>query len=174
MRKPNFLILDEPTNDLDIMTLGVLEEYLSTFDGCVIVVSHDRFFMDQVVDHLFVFRGNGDIKDFPGNYSVYREWLDKSEKLTKKESSNQIKKVSQSTQKIDKPKTKLSFNEKREYENLEKEIAELENEKSKLEQEVSSGLLSSDELIQKSERIGEIMKLLDAKSDRWLELSEFV
>jgi len=176
MRRPNFLILDEPTNDLDIMTLAVLEEYLETFDGCVIVVSHDRFFMDQVVDHLFVFRGNGDIKDFPGNYSLYREWLVKSEKESKKEIATKTKSNvdEKNSVKTDKPKTKLSFNEKREYEQLEKDIANLENEKANLENEISTGILKSDELIQKSERIGEIIKLLDEKSDRWLELGEFI
>ncbi|MCD4834014.1 MAG: ABC-F family ATP-binding cassette domain-containing protein [Bacteroidales bacterium] len=178
MRKPNFLILDEPTNDLDIMTLAVLEEYLSTFDGCIVVVSHDRFFMDQVVDHLFVFRGNGDVKDFPGDYSQYREWLTKVEKEEKKESASGIKKepARQSVGKASLTglKVKLSFNEKREFEKLENDIADLENEKANLEKEISSGTLNNDDLIQKSNRIGEIIKLLDEKSDRWLELSEFV
>ncbi len=173
MRKPNFLILDEPTNDLDIMTLGVLEEYLSTFDGCVIIVSHDRFFMDQVVDHLFVFRGDGDIKDFPGNYSHYREWVNKAEKESQK---SKLEKGNRTfyKQKQEKPKTKLSFNEKREFEQLEKDIAKLENEKASLENEISSGTLSTDSLMEKSNRVGEIIKLLDEKSDRWLKLSEFV
>jgi ATP-binding cassette subfamily F protein uup len=174
MRKPNFLILDEPTNDLDIMTLAVLEEYLTTFDGCVIVVSHDRFFMDQVVDHLFVFRGNGVIKDFPGNYSQYREWLTVIEKQEKNEQQKSIKKeTKQKEKKQDKPKTKLTFNEKREFEQLEKDIADLENEKAQLETEISSGTLSSDNLISKSNRVGEIMNILDEKETRWLELSEF-
>lgn len=173
MRKPNFLILDEPTNDLDIMTLAVLEEYLSSFDGCVVVVSHDRFFMDQVVDHLFVFRGNGVVKDFPGSYSHYREWLTAIEKEEKKELSQSVKKEKPSV-KVDKPKTKLSFKEKREFEELEKDIASLEEEKRALEQEVSSGTLSSDDLIEKSNRIGEIINLLEEKELRWLELSEYV
>lgn len=170
MRKPNFLILDEPTNDLDIMTLAVLEEYLSTFDGCVVVVSHDRYFMDQVVDHLFVFRGNGVVKDFPGSYSLYREWLVKIEKEEKKSIDTPLKKEKVKT---DKPKTKLSFKEKREFEELERDIADLESEKTKLETEISSGTLSSDDLIQKSNRVGEIINLLDEKELRWLELSEF-
>jgi len=173
MRKPNFLILDEPTNDLDIMTLAVLEEYLVSFDGCVIVVSHDRFFMDQVVDHLFVFRGNGDVKDFPGNYSHYREWLNKKDKEIQKTKPDK-EKHTQNLQKQDKPKTKLSFNEKREFEQLEKDIADLEKEKQELESEISSGTLSSDDLIFKSNRVGEIIKLLDEKETRWLELSEYV
>ena len=171
MRKPNFLILDEPTNDLDIMTLGVLEDYLTTFDGCVLVVSHDRYFMDQIVDHLFVFQGDGIVKDFPGNYSQYREWIIKNEKTQIKESIITTKKDEVKT---DKPKTKLSFKEKREYEQLEKEIADLELEKSTLENEINSGNLKSDVLIKKSERIGEIIQLLDKKSDRWIELSEFI
>jgi ABC transport system ATP-binding/permease protein len=171
MRKPNFLILDEPTNDLDIMTLGVLEDYLTGYDGCVLVVSHDRYFMDQVVDHIFVFQGDGNVKDFPGNYSQYREWVLKREKEIVKENSVQLKK---NQPKVEKTKTKLSFNEKREYDQLEKEIADLENEKSVLENEINSGNLKSDDLINKSQRIGEIIKLLDKKTDRWIELSEFI
>ncbi|HAN18131.1 MAG: ABC transporter [Bacteroidetes bacterium GWC2_33_15] len=171
MRKPNFLILDEPTNDLDIMTLGVLEDYLTTFDGCVLVVSHDRFFMDQVVDHIFVFQGNGNVKDFPGNYSQYREWILKMEKVQIKESAIIPKKE---IVKSDKPKIKLSFNEKREYEQLEKEIADLENEKTNLENEINLGNLKTEDLIKKSKRIAEIIHLLDTKTDRWLELSEFI
>ncbi|OFX26975.1 MAG: ABC transporter [Bacteroidetes bacterium GWA2_31_9b] len=171
MRKPNFLILDEPTNDLDIMTLGVLEDYLTTFDGCVLVVSHDRFFMDQVVDHIFIFQGDGNVKDFPGNYSQYREWTLKLEKAQIKESVATTKKE---VIKSEKAKTKLSFNEKREYELLEKEIADLENEKSNLESEINSGILKNEDLIKKSKRIAEIIHLLDKKTDRWIELSEFV
>ena len=170
MRKPNFLILDEPTNDLDIMTLAVLEEYLSTFDGCVLVVSHDRFFMDQVVDHLFVFRGNGVVKDFPGNYSHYRQWLTSLEK-EKIQKTNVKKEVTKEPK--NKVKTKLTFNEKREFEQLEVDITQLENEKKSLEEEISSGTLNNDDLIEKSNRIGEIILLLEEKSDRWLELSEF-
>lgn len=174
MRKPNFLILDEPTNDLDIMTLAVLEEYLTTFDGCVIVVSHDRFFMDQVVDHLFVFKGNGELKDFPGNYSQYREWITQLEKAEKKELQKSIQKDTKPKEKKeDKPKTKLTFNEKREFEELEKDIAALEDEKATLEQEISSGALKPDQLMDKSNRVGQIIKLLDEKETRWLELSEF-
>ncbi|MFP4024630.1 MAG: ABC-F family ATP-binding cassette domain-containing protein [Thiohalospira sp.] len=173
MRNPNFLILDEPTNDLDIMTLAVLEEYLATFDGCVIIVSHDRYFMDQVVDHLFVFRGNGVVKDFPGNYSQFREWFIKAEKERKNENALQPKKEKPSKQKPT-LKTKLSFKEKREFEHLEQEIEKLEKEKQQLEKEISSGELKSEDLIEKSNRVGEIIKLLDIKSDRWLELSEFL
>jgi len=171
MRKPNFLILDEPTNDLDIMTLGVLEDYLTTFDGCVLVVSHDRFFMDQVVDHIFIFQGDGNVKDFPGNYSQYREWTLKLEKAQIKESVASTKKE---VVKTDKTKTKLSFNEKREYDLLEKEIADLESEKTNLENEINSGNLKTEDLIKKSKRIAEIIHLLDTKTDRWIELSEFI
>ncbi|MDA3779405.1 MAG: ABC-F family ATP-binding cassette domain-containing protein [Bacteroidales bacterium] len=171
MKKPNFLILDEPTNDLDIMTLGVLEDYLSSFGGCVIIVSHDRFFMDQVVDHLFVFKGKGVVKDFPGNYSQYRESIVQHEK---EKNTKVTKPKKEKPKNIEQTKTKLSYKEKREYELLEKEIEELESEKSALEKEISSGELKSDDLIEKSDRIGEIIKLLDSKSDRWLELGEFV
>lgn len=171
MRKPNFLILDEPTNDLDIMTLAVLEEYLASFDGCVVVVSHDRFFMDQVVDHLFVFRGSGVVKDFPGSYTHYREWLTAIEKKEKKALNTTPKKEKVQANK-DNAKKKLSFKEKQEFEQLEKDIANLENEKSQLEQEISSGTLSSEDLVEKSNRIGEIINILDVKEFRWLELSE--
>ncbi|MEE4196247.1 MAG: ABC-F family ATP-binding cassette domain-containing protein [Bacteroidales bacterium] len=173
MQKPNFLILDEPTNDLDIMTLAVLEEYLSTFDGCVMIVSHDRYFMDQVVDHLFVFKGEGVVKDFPGNYSQFREWLTRSEHSVPGEKPSPSKNQNQVKTKP-KIKTKLSFNEKREFELLEQEIELLEQEKHQLEKMISSGDLKREDLMQKSNRVGEIIQLLDQKSDRWLELSEYV
>jgi len=168
MQNPNFLILDEPTNDLDVTSLQVLEDYLTEFSGCVLVVSHDRFFIDSIVDHIFVFESNGKIKDFPGNYSDYSEWMKKNEKS--------ISVVTQ-TPKKDKPvslktKNKLSFLEKKELDALEKEIKELENEKLLIENLLNSGLLKNDELIQKSTRIGEIINQLNQKSDRWLELSE--
>ena len=170
MKNPNFLILDEPTNDLDIMTLTVLEDYLQNFQGCVIVVSHDRYFMDNVVEHLFVFEGNGIIKDFPGNYSIYRDSLSNQKKKQKVE----YKKNKDKTEVTEKKKTKLSYNEKREFENLEKDIRNLEEEKSNLEKEISSGTLSQAELIEKSNRLGEVLKTIDLKSNRWLELSEFI
>jgi len=168
MRNPNFLILDEPTNDLDIMTLNVLEEYLKSFSGCAIVVSHDRFFMDKIVDHLFVFDGDGVIKDFPGNYSDYRDWAEEKAK------------AEQNTAKTEKPvrekqvseKRKLSFKEKKELEDLEKEIGQLESEKKTLEEELNSGTLPSDELHKKSMRYSTISNLLEEKEMRWLELSE--
>jgi len=170
MKNPNFLILDEPTNDLDILTLSVLEDYLLRFNGCVIIVSHDRYFMDKVVDHLFVFDESGTIRDFPGNYSIYRD-----QKLLEKEQIARIAapKEKKIKPKLDQPKTKLNFNERREFESLSGEIAALEQEKNRLEADLSSGNCSPDELHRMSRRIGEIMGLLDEKELRWLTLSEF-
>ena len=184
MHNPNFLVLDEPTNDLDIVTLQILEEYLQDFPGCVIVVSHDRYFMDKVVDHLLVFRGNGDIKDFPGNYTQYREWekIDaggsKAEggKKTPKEQNVSSKGQNTSSTTIDVPPTtkkKLSYQEKRELEQLEQDIAALEAEQKQLEEALCSGTLSIDELTEKSKRLPQLKDELDEKSMRWLELSEF-
>ena len=174
MQNPNFLVLDEPTNDLDIVTLQILEEYLQDFPGCVIVVSHDRYFMDKVVDHLLVFRGQGEIKDFPGNYTQYREW----EKLTSTTSNTSP--TSQTSQTSNTPKAsyrhddrrRLSYKEKREMEQLEREIAALEEEQHQLEQSLCSGTLSVDELTEKSKRLPQLKEELDEKSMRWLELSE--
>ncbi len=174
MQNPNFLVLDEPTNDLDIVTLQILEEYLQDFPGCVIVVSHDRYFMDKVVDHLLVFRGQGEIKDFPGNYTQYREW----EKLTSTTSNTSP--TSQTSQTSNAPKAsyrhddrrRLSYKEKREMEQLEREIAALEEEQHQLEQSLCSGTLSVDELTEKSKRLPQLKEELDEKSMRWLELSE--
>jgi len=170
IRNPNFLILDEPTNDLDIVTLNILEEYLTAFKGCVIVVSHDRYFMDKVVDHLLVFYGNARIKDFPGNYSQYREWKDRNEQQ-EKERQPVKQPVSQERSKPEKKK-KLTFSEKRELEALDMEIPQLEEEKATLENELSSGILSAEELLSKSNRISEIIEDIDVKTMRWLELSE--
>ena len=169
MRNPNFLVLDEPTNDLDIVTLQVLEEYLQNFKGCVIVVSHDRYFMDKVVDHLMVFNGQGDIRDFPGNYSDYREW-----KLCKEEhDKEQAKPKEDKTQRVRlNDKRKMTFKEKKEYEQLEKEIAELEAEKKSIEDALCSGTLTVEELTEKSKRLPEVNDEIDEKSMRWLELSE--
>ncbi|MCD7931215.1 MAG: ABC-F family ATP-binding cassette domain-containing protein [Tannerellaceae bacterium] len=173
MRNPNFLVLDEPTNDLDIITLNVLEEYLKTFKGCVIVVSHDRYFMDKVVDHLLVFRGNADIKDFPGNYTQYREWKEIQDKLEKEAETVRQKPVTEKQEKSrTETKKKLSFKEKQEFEALEKEIPLLEQEKSELETSMSSGSLSNEELIAGEERIAHLMEEIDEKTMRWLELSE--
>lgn len=169
MRNPNFLVLDEPTNDLDIVTLNVLEEYLQSFKGCVIVVSHDRYFMDKVVDHLLVFNGQADIRDFPGNYSDYRDWKEakaQKEKLAEKPQEEKTTRVRLND------KRKMSFKEKREFEQLEAEIAALEAEKQSLEESLCSGSLSVDELTEKSKRLPEINELIDEKTMRWLELSE--
>ena len=169
MRNPNFLVLDEPTNDLDIVTLQVLEEYLKNFKGCVIVVSHDRYFMDKVVDHLLVFKGQGDIRDFPGNYSDYRDW-----KLAKAEhEKEQSKPKEEKTERIRlNDKRKLSFKEKKELEQLEKDIAALEEEKKRLEEMLCSGTLSVAELTETSKRLPVLADELDEKTMRWLELSE--
>jgi ATP-binding cassette subfamily F protein uup len=168
MRNPNFLVLDEPTNDLDIVTLQILEEYLQDFAGCVIVVSHDRYFMDKVVDHLLVFKGQGEIKDFPGNYTQYREWqaLQPRESGVVKESKD-TRPVREATS-----KRKMSFKEKREFEQLEKDIAALEAEKKSIEDALSSCTLSVDEITTMSKRLPLLNDELDEKSMRWLELSE--
>ncbi len=168
MQNPNFLILDEPTNDLDILTLNVLEEYLRNFPGCVIVVSHDRYFMDKIVDHLFVFEGEGKIKDFPGNYSDFRDWLGEKIKEQKIPEKKSTPKQKTSTAEV----RKLSFHEKKELEQLEKDIVSLEKEKNLIEDFFNSGQGSSDELVTKSQRHGEIRDLLEEKEMRWLELSE--
>ncbi|GHV56636.1 ABC transporter ATP-binding protein [Bacteroidia bacterium] len=174
MKNPNFLVLDEPTNDLDIITLNILEEYLAAFKGCVIVVSHDRYFMDKVVDHLLVFKGQGEIKDFPGNYTQYRETVNDTRSTVhgarseEKEDSKTVHRAPRDRV----PAARLSFNEKRELEALEREIPALEAEQAQLEQELSSGHLSNDELLWKSQRISQILEELDAKAMRWMELSE--
>ena len=172
MQNPNFLILDEPTNDLDIMTLNVLEDYLAAFGGCVVIVSHDRYFMDKIVDHLFVFDGNGTIRDFPGNYTIYRNQVEEEEEQKKKQQQaiNQAKPAPEKPKK--KSPLKMSFNEKREFEQLEKDIAQLEEEKSQLEEALNSGELTPDELTEKSKRFGVLTDELDEKEMRWLELSE--
>jgi ATP-binding cassette subfamily F protein uup len=170
MKNPNFLILDEPTNDLDIMTLNVLEEYLMNFKGCLLIVSHDRYFMDKVVDQMFAFEGNGKIRNFPGNYTIYRDTIAEEEKELK-----QIEKPAKP--KKEKPKSntgvkKLSFNEKREFEQLEVDLEQLNSEKDELETAMSSGTLSNDELMTKAGRIEKVIELIDEKELRWLELSE--
>lgn len=173
IKNPNFLVLDEPTNDLDIATLNVLEEYLRGFKGCVIVVSHDRYFMDKVVDHLLAFEGDGKIKDYPGNYTDYREWKDLQLAQEQEEKSNIPKpeKEKQQRPKADKPQ-KLSYKEKKEFEALEVAIEALEEEKKQIESQLSTGVLDTDQIISLSNRISEIISLLDEKTMRWLELSE--
>ena len=171
MRNPNFLVLDEPTNDLDIVTLQILEEYLQDFPGCVIVVSHDRYFMDKVVDHLLVFRGQGDIKDFPGNYTQYREWsVMENSKDQKDEPATRDANEKKSYRHDD--RRRLSYKEKLEMEQLEKDIAALEAEQKSLEDALCSGTLSVAELTEKSKRLPLLKDELDEKSMRWLELSE--
>ena len=183
MRNPNFLVLDEPTNDLDIQTLQVLEEYLQNFAGCVIVVSHDRYFMDKVVDHLLVFKGEGEIQDFPGNYTQYREWSrmqakDEAEQAKPAKSGNATAESDGAgTAKRDanfENKRKMSYKEKREYEQLTQEIDALTEEQKKLEEELCSGNLSVEELTEKSKRLPEIKDELDEKEMRWLELAEML
>lgn len=177
MTNPNFLVLDEPTNDLDILTLQILEQYLSDFKGCVIVVSHDRYFTDKVVDHLLVFNGNGEIKDFPGNYTQYRE----SELYNDTNSKNLIKKSDlNATKTITKPQhttthnRKMTFKEKQEYQQLEIQIEQLENEKKEIEENLSGRTLSFELINELGIRLLEIEKDLDEKSDRWLQLSELI
>lgn len=169
MRSPNFLVLDEPTNDLDILTLQILEEYLQEFKGCVIIVSHDRYFMDKVVDHLLVFNGQGDIRNFPGNYSDYRAWKKVNADREKKIEKPQEKK----TQRVRlKDKRRMTFKEQQEYNRLEEEIEALETEKKSIESALCSGTLSVEDLTEKSKRLPLLIEELDKKSMRWLELSE--
>ena len=190
MKNPNFLVLDEPTNDLDIVTLQILEEYLQDFPGCVIVVSHDRYFMDKVVDHLLVFKGQGEVQDFPGNYTQYREWAalqsstpsEKSPKLGDHRGQNKGKKDGRSDPQPPnlggaggaggKEKRRMSYKEKREFEQLERDIAALEEEQRQIEEQLCSGTLSIEELTEKSKRLPLLKDELDEKSMRWLELSE--
>ena len=171
MKNPNFLVLDEPTNDLDIQTLQVLEEYLQDFPGCVIIVSHDRYFMDKVIDHLLVFEGEGKITDFPGNYTQYREWSH----LKSKEEAEKTNKPKETKTKADyhhESRRKMSFKEKREFEQLEKEIEQLETECKHIEESLCSGNLSVEELTEKSKQLPILKAQLDEKSMRWLELAE--
>ena len=173
MQNPNFLVLDEPTNDLDIVTLQILEEYLQDFPGCVIVVSHDRYFMDKVVDHLLVFKGQGEIKDFPGNYTQYREWASLAENKTSTTSpSSTTSTTSPKASYRHEDRRRLSYKEKREMEQLEKDIAALENEKKKIESALCGGTTSVDEITAMSKRLPQLNEELDEKSFRWLELSE--
>jgi ATP-binding cassette subfamily F protein uup len=171
MRNPNFLILDEPTNDLDIMTLNVLEDYLMNFPGCVLIVSHDRYFMDKIVDHVFSFEGNGLIKDFPGNYTIYRQkklQAEKNKPTTAQSSDKQLKSKEPSND----YQNRLSYKEKYELEQLEKELEELESRKAKLETNINSGVLKQEELIEKSEELGQVIEEIESKEFRWLELNE--
>ncbi|WP_278888159.1 ABC-F family ATP-binding cassette domain-containing protein [Leyella stercorea] len=173
MRNPNFLVLDEPTNDLDIQTLEVLEEYLQDFPGCVIIVSHDRFFMDKIVDHLLVFRGEGEIKDFPGNYTQFREWESlKPKELTDNKNNTPDTEKKEKREFVGEQRRKKTYKEKCEFERLEKEIAALEEEQKSIEEALCSGTLPIDELTEKSKRLPIIKDELEEKEMRWLELSE--
>ncbi|MFA5651588.1 MAG: ABC-F family ATP-binding cassette domain-containing protein [Proteiniphilum sp.] len=180
---PNFLVLDEPTNDLDILTLNVLEEYLAGFKGCLIVISHDRYFMDKVVDHLLVFHGDARIQNFPGNYSLYRAWKSEEEKKEAAEAKAAEAKMAAAKagtaeplaqQKKEEEKKKLTFKERQEYESLEGDIEQLEAEKEAISEQLSSGTLQADELVSQSERLSELIERIDEKTMRWLELSERV
>lgn len=168
MKNPNFLVLDEPTNDLDIQTLQIFEEYLADFPGCVIIVSHDRYFMDKVVDHLLVFKGNGIVKDFPGNYTQYREWCS----LKSRDEDTEVKKDTRQREKRHQERRKMSYKEKMEFAQLEKDIAQLEKEQKEIEEQLCSGTLPVDELTEKSKRLPLLKEELDLKEMRWLELSE--
>jgi ABC transport system ATP-binding/permease protein len=185
IKNPNFLILDEPTNDLDIVTLSVLEDFLTKFQGCVLIVTHDRYFMDKLVQHLFVFEGNGVVRDFPGNYTEYRERknLEDRAKASGKtdiyfernepELPEEKPTIKESVPSVNNsPKRKLSFKEKAEFEQLEKEIAQLETEKEMLTEKLNTGIADSKEIMESSKRIAEVIALLEEKGMRWLELSE--
>ena len=165
MKNPNFLILDEPTNDLDLLTLTKLEEFLLQYKGCLILVSHDRFFMDKLTEHLFVFKGEGEIEDHYCTYSEYRAKQIQEEKEFKK-----IQHLEKENSKVKAPKNKLSFNDKFEYDNLEKELAELEKEKKKLEETIQNPNIAMEEMMNQSERLGEVINIIDKKEMRWLEL----
>ena len=168
MKNPNFLVLDEPTNDLDIVTLQILEEYLQDFAGCVIVISHDRYFMDKIVDHLLVFQGDGVVKDFPGNYTQYREWQSLQPKTPSAPKTTDEPKKDYHNE----TRRKLTFKEKREMEQLEKDIAQLEDEQRRIEEALCGGTTSVDEITTMSKRLPVLKEELDEKSMRWLELSE--
>lgn len=170
MENPNFLILDEPTNDLDIFTLSVLEDYLEVFQGCVLIVSHDRYFLDKLVDHTFYFTGDGEVKDILGNYTAYRDYL----KEEQKRKSSEVKKEKIQKVKEEKPKEKLSYKEQIEFKDLEKELAELEKEQKEITDKLNSGEMSSEEANNTAMRLGEISRLIEEKEMRWLELSEYL
>jgi ATP-binding cassette subfamily F protein uup len=171
-RNPNFLVLDEPTNDLDLQTLRTLEEFLQDFPGCILIVSHDRYFMDRLVDHLFAFEGDGEIRDFPGNYSQYRMWKQLEENKPQPTQKNAATVLHKENKTDELPKQKISFKEKTEFEKLEKEIPALEKEKKLLEVKLNNGSMEFEKLQETSEKISDIIVLLDKKEMRWLELSE--
>ena len=170
MKNPNFLVLDEPTNDLDIMTLNVLEEYLRSFAGCLLIVSHDRFFIDKIVDHVFAFEGNGLIRDFPGNYTQYADRREEEEKA-RREASKTTTTPSQPTREKNRQR-RLTYKEQQEMKQLEIDMESLNSERTELETALSSGTLSPEKLLEASRRVAEIIDILDEKEMRWLELSE--
>lgn len=170
MKNPNFLILDEPTNDLDIITLNVLEDYLNAYAGCLIVVSHDRYFLDKVAESLLVFEGDGKIRNFPGNYTVYLTQKEDEKNAQKAETKTETSKPENNRQ--EKRKKNFTYKLNLEYQQLEKEIADLENEKNEIEEKLSGGTTDMDEITKLSSRINEILQLLDEKEMRWLELEE--
>lgn len=172
MSNPNFLILDEPTNDLDIFVMSVLEDYLRNFQGCLIVVSHDRYFMDKMVDHLFVFEGQGKVRDIVGNYTDFR----KAQQVEKRETKLEVKISLMEKEVVPEVETKrkLSFKEKEEFKQLENELGELELRKEQLSNELSTGIYTGEELVSKGEELGNVISLLEEKSDRWLILSEYL
>jgi ATP-binding cassette subfamily F protein uup len=172
MGNPNFLILDEPTNDLDIFAMAVLEEYLRNFKGCLIVVSHDRYFMDKMVDHLLVFQGGGEVKDILGNYTDFRK--NEKEAQKEKKSVNPIKKTEVKQNSTEQKKTKLSFKEKEEFNRLERDLEQLEQEKSELSKGLSDESRSNADLYEMGKRLGEVVQQIDQKTDRWMELAEYV
>jgi ATP-binding cassette subfamily F protein uup len=172
MRSPNFLVLDEPTNDLDILTLNVLEEYLADFKGCVAVVTHDRFFLDKITDHLFVFEGDGAIRDFPGNYTQFKEWSGERQRKEQLVRRHIAARSAEARKPVTGNPEKLSFREKRELGQLEQEIAALEAERTAIEQELQAGTLDHERLTERSERWAEAGRLIDEKTTRWLELGE--
>jgi ATP-binding cassette subfamily F protein uup len=182
MKNPNFLILDEPTNDLDIFVMSVLEDYLRTFEGCLIVVSHDRYFMDKMVDHIFVFEGQGKIKDIVGNYTEYRQMLQEGIKQDRQDKADAVKQQKQEAAAAPKPvvqtpqpeKKKLSFKEKQEFDSLEKELEVLETEKEKFTLILSDGTKTNDEIMEAGSKLGEIVQAIESKTERWLELAEGV
>ena len=177
IKNPNFLILDEPTNDLDIVTLSVLEDFLTAFQGCVLIVTHDRYFMDKMVDHLFVFEGEGVVRDFPGNYTEYRDKKDLEDKIgSVAPAPTPVKVIEEvkASSNTNSDKRKASFKEKFEFEQLEKDIAKLEVEKSRLTELLSSGNAPANEIAEYSQQIGKVIAELDEKGLRWLELSELI
>jgi ATP-binding cassette subfamily F protein uup len=173
IKNPNFLILDEPTNDLDLLVLNRLEEFLMSYGGCLVLVSHDRYFLDKLTDHLFIFEGNGKIRDYYGSYTKYSFEKETEKQVAEKQTRTCATELP-TKPKQQKVKTKLSFNEQREYTSLEKDIEKLETEKAKIEADINSGSLPYEELIKRSERISELIELIDEKSMRWMELDEFI